>query len=104
MVCKHFRLLAIFFASISLIMCHSLVHAQVATAYGVYDNNSYVTIANSPPAKAFYGNQCSNPNDAANCGGYSGGSSPNIILTQEASNLTLTSGIINQLNVGGSYT
>ena len=54
-------------------------------------------------AGAFWGNQCSNPFDSYNCGGYEGTSGKNVV-TPEALSLTLTSTIRNQLNVGGSYT
>ena len=85
-------------------MCRATLHAQVSNPYGIYSINAQMQIKNSSlPNKAFYGNQCSSPYDAANCGGYSGGSVDKIVITQEASNITLTSAIINQLNQGGGY-
>ena len=79
---------------------------------GLYDISSIETtttvVENNPNGsssnyKAFWAQQCSNPTDNYNCGGFEGASGKNVV-TPEALNLTLTSTIRNSLNVGGTYT
>ena len=79
---------------------------------GLYDissiDNATTVIETNPNSsannyKAFWAQQCSNPSDAYNCGGFEGASGKNVV-TPEALNLTLTSTIRNSLNVGGTYT
>ncbi|MFL2590219.1 MAG: hypothetical protein ACJ0QS_09190, partial [Parvicellaceae bacterium] len=83
----------------------NITHSQ----NGISSINSSSTVIETNPYgssnnyKAFWAQQCSNPYDFYNCGGYQGASGKNVV-TPEALNLTLTTTIRNSLNTAGAYT